>query len=103
MRARLRNIPIRPSLLMNHFLSISIPPYPSLSLSLPLYYSLYPSLSLGEQGAPAKQPDPPQPPSSEPPWRQPKTKSAHPGVNPGANLKTISHRCYLREVAFVWE
>jgi len=27
----------------------------------------------------------------------------HPGGNPGANLKSISHRCYLLEVAFVWE
>jgi len=27
----------------------------------------------------------------------------HPGGNPGANLKSISHRCHLREVAFVWE
>ena len=26
----------------------------------------------------------------------------HPGGNPGANLKSISHRCYLFEVAFVW-
>ena len=26
-----------------------------------------------------------------------------PGGNPGANLKSISHRCYLFEVAFVWE
>jgi len=26
-----------------------------------------------------------------------------PGGNPGANLKSISHRCYLREVAFEWE
>ena len=25
------------------------------------------------------------------------------GGNPGANLKSISHRCYLREVAFRWE
>ena len=24
----------------------------------------------------------------------------HPGGNPGANLKSISHTCYLREVAF---
>ena len=23
--------------------------------------------------------------------------------NPGANLKSISHRCYLFDVAFVWE
>jgi len=28
---------------------------------------------------------------------------SHPGGNPGANLKSISHRCYLFEVAFVWE
>jgi hypothetical protein len=27
----------------------------------------------------------------------------HPGGNPGANLKSISHICYLREVAFEWE
>jgi len=27
----------------------------------------------------------------------------HPGGNTGANLKSISHRCYLFEVAFVWE
>ena len=27
----------------------------------------------------------------------------HPGGNPGTNLKSISHRCYLFEVAFVWE
>jgi len=26
-----------------------------------------------------------------------------PRPNPGANLKTISHRCYLFEVAFVWD
>ena len=26
-----------------------------------------------------------------------------PGGNPGVNLKSISHRCYLFEVAFVWE
>jgi len=29
--------------------------------------------------------------------------SSHPGGNPGANLKSIPHRCYLREAAFVWE
>ena len=28
---------------------------------------------------------------------------SHSGDNPGANLKSISHRCYLREVAFAWE
>ena len=28
---------------------------------------------------------------------------SHPGGNPGANLNSISHRCYLFEVAFVWE
>ena len=27
----------------------------------------------------------------------------HPGGNPGANLRSISHRCCLREVAFEWE
>ena len=26
----------------------------------------------------------------------------HPGGNPGANLKSTAHRCYLREVAFEW-
>ena len=29
-------------------------------------------------------------------------RSNHPGGNPWANLKSISHRCHLREVAFVW-
>ena len=29
--------------------------------------------------------------------------SSHPGGNPGANLKSISHRCPLILVAFVWE
>ena len=28
---------------------------------------------------------------------------SHPGGNPGANLKSISHRCYLFEVAFASE
>ena len=27
-------------------------------------------------------------------------KKNHPRGNPGANLKSISHRCYLRDVAF---
>ena len=27
----------------------------------------------------------------------------HPGVELRENLESISHRCYLREVAFVWE
>ena len=27
----------------------------------------------------------------------------HPGCNPGANIKSVSHRYYLREVAFQWE
>ena len=27
----------------------------------------------------------------------------HPGGTPGANHESISHRCYLFEVAFVWE
>ena len=26
-----------------------------------------------------------------------------PGCNPGVHLKSISHRCYLREEAFEWE
>ena len=26
----------------------------------------------------------------------------HPGGNPGANLKSISHRCFLREVSYQW-
>ena len=41
-----------------------------------------------------------------PPWRQPRGKStsaSHPGLELGANLKSISHRCYLWEVAFEWE
>ena len=29
--------------------------------------------------------------------------SHHPGVELRANLKSISHRCHLFEVAFVWE
>ena len=28
---------------------------------------------------------------------------SHPGGNPGGNPKSISHRCYLREVAFEWD
>ena len=27
----------------------------------------------------------------------------HPGGNPGPNRKSISHRCFLRKVAFNWE
>ena len=27
----------------------------------------------------------------------------HSGGNPGANVKSISHRCHVFEVAFVWE
>ena len=27
----------------------------------------------------------------------------HPRGDPGANLKSISHRCYLQEVAFGWD
>ena len=30
----------------------------------------------------------------------PGTNETHPGRNPGANLRSISHRCYFREVAF---
>ena len=29
--------------------------------------------------------------------------STHPGGNPGANLESISHSCYLREVEFEWD
>ena len=28
---------------------------------------------------------------------------SHPGGNPGTNIKSIFHTCYLREVAFEWE
>ena len=28
---------------------------------------------------------------------------SHPGGNTGANLKSISHRCYLFETEFAWE
>jgi len=30
-------------------------------------------------------------------------EGSHPGGNPGANLKSITHRCHLQEVAFQWE
>ena len=30
-------------------------------------------------------------------------QKSHPGGNPGANLKSISHGRYLCEVVFVWE
>jgi len=33
----------------------------------------------------------------------PPDSSSYPGGNPGANLKSITHRCHLFEVAFVWE
>ena len=32
-----------------------------------------------------------------------KDQVTHPGVELRANLKSISHRCHLFEVAFVWE
>ena len=35
--------------------------------------------------------------------RSPFSTLIHPGGNPGANLKSISHRCNLFEVVFVWE
>ena len=39
-----------------------------------------------------------------PPWAVSNTiPPIHPGGNPGANLKSISHRRYLFDVAFVWE
>jgi len=31
------------------------------------------------------------------------TKTLHPGVELRANLKSISHKCHLYEVVFVWE
>jgi len=34
---------------------------------------------------------------------QPRRGCIHPRGNPGANLKSISHRRYFFEVAFVWE
>ena len=34
---------------------------------------------------------------------RPLRRMEHPAVNPGANLKSISHRCYLREASFEWE
>ena len=30
-------------------------------------------------------------------------KVTHPGGNPGANFKSISHRCHPMLLAFVWE
>jgi hypothetical protein len=36
-------------------------------------------------------------------WKGDTRELIHPGGNPGANVKSISHRCYLREVAFEWE
>ena len=45
-----------------------------------------------------------QPPAWEASAQPPATTSEyHPGGNPGENVKSISHRCYLREVAFEWE
>jgi len=35
--------------------------------------------------------------------RVPVLRLLHPGANPGANLKSISHRCHPILVAFVWE
>jgi len=32
-----------------------------------------------------------------------KVRRDHPGVELRANLKSISHRCHLFEVAFIWE
>ena len=32
-----------------------------------------------------------------------KTAATHPGVELRANLKAISHRCHLFQVAFLWE
>ena len=45
--------------------------------------------------------------TSRPPWTcstpRASTRSLHPGVELRANRKSISHRCHLFEVAFVWE
>ena len=35
--------------------------------------------------------------------RQKQVQLIHPGFEMRANRKSISHRCYLFEVAFVWE
>ena len=48
----------------------------------------------------------PQPPSGGPsnlPVTTPPRKAIHPGGNPEANFKSISHRCHPILVAFVWE
>ena len=37
------------------------------------------------------------------PYRRQFRGHKHPGGNPRANIKSISQRCYLREVAFEWE
>ena len=43
-------------------------------------------------------------PRLSPRWPAPSCQGgSHPGGNPGANLKSISHKCHLFEVAFVWE
>jgi len=39
---------------------------------------------------------------SKSPLKRPFAPTAHPGGNPGANLKSISHRCHPILVAFVW-
>ena len=41
--------------------------------------------------------------TSSPQTRLPLSMRCHPGGNPGANLKPISHRCYIRKVAFARE
>ena len=46
------------------------------------------------------------PPAASSPPRQQLLRSCaplHPGGNPGANLRSISHRCHPMLVAFVWE
>ena len=35
--------------------------------------------------------------------KNPYTLIHHPGGSQGVNLKSSSHRCYFREVAFEWE
>jgi hypothetical protein len=36
-------------------------------------------------------------------WEDCDQATPHPGGNPGEDLQSIFHRCYLREVAFEWE
>ena len=48
-------------------------------------------------------PPPPSLPGSPTPDVPPFMPALHPGGDPGANLKSISHRCHPILVAFIWE